>query len=142
MSADIQHHSGEKIFGDVGTWKQGRIQLVEIRRPPNNFFDTDLINSIADAYEVADADDEVRAVVLCAAGKHFCAGADFSRRGEITETTQGKGGQSDGREGRAKRALCEENGYLKHNRCSIGLGCAWSMDTPLHCPRARLNLMP
>ncbi|MFI6309647.1 enoyl-CoA hydratase/isomerase family protein [Nocardia fusca] len=51
---------------------------VEIRRPPNNFFDVDLITAIANAYSSLD-DIECRAIVLCAQGKHFCAGADFSR---------------------------------------------------------------
>src|ERR1700739_946757 len=51
--------------------------MVEIHRPPNNFFDTALIKAIADAYQRLDEDVECRAIVLCAEGKHFCAGADF-----------------------------------------------------------------
>ena len=50
---------------------------VEIHRPPNNFFDVELIRSLSDAYDDLDADDRCRAIVLCAEGKHFCAGADF-----------------------------------------------------------------
>ncbi len=49
---------------------------VEIRRPPNNFFDARLIANLADAYEDLQAG-PCRAVVLCSQGKHFCAGADF-----------------------------------------------------------------
>jgi enoyl-CoA hydratase/carnithine racemase len=37
-----------------------------------------LIKGIADAYERLDSDVECRAIVLCAEGKYFCAGADFS----------------------------------------------------------------
>jgi enoyl-CoA hydratase/carnithine racemase len=55
------------------------VAVVEIHRPPNNFFDTALIKGIADAYERLDEDIECRAIVLCAEGKHFCAGADFSQ---------------------------------------------------------------
>ena len=50
---------------------------IEIRRGPNNFFDNDLIASIADALDDLAAGD-CRAVVLCSEGRHFCAGADFS----------------------------------------------------------------
>lgn len=53
------------------------VALVEIHRPPSNFFDADLINSISDAYEQLDRDPACRAIVLCAEGKHFCAGANF-----------------------------------------------------------------
>ena len=60
----------------------GNMALVEIHRPPNNFFDTVLIKDLADAYERLDDHVECRAIVLCAEGKHFCAGADFSRPAE------------------------------------------------------------
>ena len=56
------------------------VAIVEIRRPPNNFFDFNLIRQIADTYELLDNDDACRAIVLCSEGKHFCAGADFSAR--------------------------------------------------------------
>lgn len=51
---------------------------MEIRRPPNNFFDTDLIRDLAEALERLADDGECRVVVLCSEGKHFCAGANFS----------------------------------------------------------------
>ncbi|MEB4210095.1 enoyl-CoA hydratase/isomerase family protein [Mycobacterium sp. 94-17] len=60
----------------------GHVAVVEIHRPPNNYFDTTLITRIADAYEQLDDQIECRAIVLCAQGKHFCAGADFSRPAE------------------------------------------------------------
>jgi len=45
------------------------VAVAEIRRPPNNFFDADLIASLADAYEWADAKAGARAIVLCSAGR-------------------------------------------------------------------------
>ena len=56
------------------------VATVEIHRPPNNFFDYDLIHEIANVYERLDADPRCRAIVLCSEGRHFCAGADFSAR--------------------------------------------------------------
>jgi enoyl-CoA hydratase/carnithine racemase len=68
-------------FGDVEVrLETDHVATVEIQRPPSNFFDTALIDSLADAYEALDATSQCRAVVLCSAGKHFCAGADFSGR--------------------------------------------------------------
>jgi len=64
-------------FKDIGVEKTGHVALVEIRRPPNNFFDIALIREIADAFEALDADGECRALVLAAQGKAFCAGANF-----------------------------------------------------------------
>lgn len=67
---------------DVTVESAGHVAVVEIHRPPNNYFDTALITGIAEAYERLDDDVECRAIVLCAEGKHFCAGADFSRPAE------------------------------------------------------------
>ncbi len=62
------------------------VATVEVRRPPNNFFSMDVIGGIAQALERLDDDDRCRAIVLCAQGKHFCAGADFG--GDRSYTTE------------------------------------------------------
>ena len=139
MSAAVQPKSDEKIHGDVGTWKQGRVQMVEIRRPPNNFFDTDLINWIADAYAEADADDEIRAVVLCAAGKHFCSGADFARR-NIGETTSGRSGQHLYKH--ASRMMSNKKpvvAAIQGAAIGGGLGVAMTADFRVTCEEARFS---
>ena len=56
------------------------VAIVEIHRPPANFFDVHLVTALADTYAKLDADPACRAIVLCSEGKHFCAGADFSDR--------------------------------------------------------------
>lgn len=66
-----------KPFGDVHLEGVGHVTVAEIRRPPYNFFDTQLVCSLADALEHLDGDDGCRAVVLAASGRAFCAGADF-----------------------------------------------------------------
>ncbi len=65
-------------YGDVSV-KVGEngVAEVEIHRPPNNFFDIDLIHALSSAYHALDNDPACRAIVLCAEGKHFCAGANF-----------------------------------------------------------------
>jgi enoyl-CoA hydratase/carnithine racemase len=57
------------------------VAIVEIRRPPSNFFDVELIRALADAYEDVEKRG-ARAIVLCSEGKHFCAGADFHSQSE------------------------------------------------------------
>ena len=64
-------------FTDIAVSKDGHVATVEIKRPPHNFFDMSLIKQIADAFEGFDKDGDVRAIVLCAEGKSFCAGANF-----------------------------------------------------------------
>lgn len=79
-------------FTAIGVTTAGAVTTIEIQRPPHNFFDIVLIDEIATACEAADRDPSQRAIVLCAQGKAFCAGADFSRRqdGEGPAAKQGK----------------------------------------------------
>ncbi len=63
------------------------VATIELRRPPNNFFSLKMIDGIADALESLDDDPRCRAAVLCAQGKHFCAGANFSPEG-LSYTTE------------------------------------------------------
>jgi enoyl-CoA hydratase/carnithine racemase len=70
----------EERYGDVSVALGGNVARVEIHRPPHNFLDVQLIRSLADALEALDGASECRAVVLCAEGKSFCAGANFASR--------------------------------------------------------------
>lgn len=62
------------------------IAVVEICKPPNNFFSNSLISNLADTFEGLDSDDNVRVSLLCSQGKHFCAGADFSNSSKGNDT--------------------------------------------------------
>jgi enoyl-CoA hydratase/carnithine racemase len=53
------------------------VAIVTLRRPPNNYFDTALVDAVATAYEALGESSWCRAVVLAAEGRHFCAGLDF-----------------------------------------------------------------
>ncbi len=68
-----------RTHGDVGvSVGDDHVAIVEIRRPPDNFFDAGLVSSIADAYSWAEEQAGARAIVLCSQGKNFCAGANLS----------------------------------------------------------------
>jgi 2-(1,2-epoxy-1,2-dihydrophenyl)acetyl-CoA isomerase len=53
------------------------VATVEFERGERNHFDAALIAGLADTFEQLDADVNARAIVLCSAGRHFCAGADL-----------------------------------------------------------------
>ncbi|WP_374573376.1 enoyl-CoA hydratase/isomerase family protein [Phenylobacterium sp.] len=57
--------------------RDGFVATVEINRPPNNHVSVELMRDLADELGKLDADNGCRAIVLCSAGKPFCAGADL-----------------------------------------------------------------
>src|SRR5665213_3084396 len=65
-------------YGDISVRRDGHVAVLEIDRPPHNFVSVDLMRDLADALEAIDAERELRASVLAAAGKAFCAGADLA----------------------------------------------------------------
>lgn len=130
------------ITDDISVSQSAHVATVEIRRPPNNFFDVGLIRAIGEAFEALDSDPGCRAVVLAAEGKHFCAGADFSRGDKPTAA---------GAEGDPKGRNLYKNGIrLFRTRKPIvaaiqgaaiggGLGLALVADFRVTCPEARFS---
>jgi len=128
------------IDNDITVELEGHVAIVEIHRPPNNFFDYELIRAIADTYEMLDADDDCRAVVLCSEGKHFCAGADFSARESWGQT------QLDAQAGQLYREAARVFSARKPVIAAIqgaavggGLGLACSADHRITCAEARFS---
>ena len=64
-------------YGDVSVRLDRHVALVEVHRPPHNYFDAQLIHDLAEAFEAMDSDRDCRAIVLASEGKSFCAGAHF-----------------------------------------------------------------
>ena len=80
-------------YGDIEVQHDGYVATLEIQRPPNNFFDVELINDLGDAFDALDEDLGTRALVLCSEGKHFCAGNNFadSKRTAVRDRAPGEG---------------------------------------------------
>src|SRR5215218_4928071 len=75
------------MANDVTVALDAYVATVEIHRPPNNFFDVALIRELVDAAFALDDDPDCRAIVLCAEGKNFCAGADLGPQSDLVDQT-------------------------------------------------------
>ena len=68
----------QSAFGDNITVEvDGHLAIVTINRPPHNHVSVQFMKELADAFEAIDAEPGLRASVLQAEGKNFCAGADL-----------------------------------------------------------------
>jgi enoyl-CoA hydratase/carnithine racemase len=134
-------------FIDIGVEKVGHVGTIEIQRPPLNFFDISLINQIADALEEFDRDIEIRASVLSAQGKAFCAGANFNDPArKEQEARAAKGDPADGL-GPINHLYVQAVRIFRNKKPIVaavhgaaiggGLGLAVSADFRVTCPEAR-----
>lgn len=85
----------EQILYDVTE----NILTITLNRPEKlNAFTGQMLAEILDAFERADADDEVKAIIVTGAGRAFCAGADLSAGADtFNHDKRGSGGlQRDG----------------------------------------------
>src|SRR6478752_1375771 len=132
-------------YTDIGVEKHGHVGLIEIRKPPLNFFDVALINQIADALEEFDRDIEIRASVLAAQGKAFCAGANF---GDPARQEQEERAKSDPASNLPINHFYVQAVRIFRNKKPIvaavhgaaiggGLGLAVAADFRVTCPEAR-----
>jgi enoyl-CoA hydratase/carnithine racemase len=72
------------------------ILTITLNRPERlNAWTTTMAGDLMAAFDRADADDEVRAVVVTGAGRAFCAGADLERGGETFDWRARSGGAAE-----------------------------------------------
>ncbi len=62
---------------------QDAVLTITLNRPDRlNAWTQTMARELIEAFDAADADDEVRVIIVTGAGRAFCAGADLERGGE------------------------------------------------------------
>ena len=122
------------------------VATVELSNGDYNFFDMGMLINLAETFESLDEDPRCRAILLCSAGKAFCAGANF------------QGGQQGARPAGLQAAGQEEGvgGHLYDQAVRLfatktpvvaavhgaavggGLGLALVADLRVGCPQTRM----
>jgi len=132
-------------FKDIGVdLDKDMVATTEIRRPPHNFFDIDLIRQIADACEALDRDDSCRAIVLASQGTAFCAGAKLGDGADVQnvlvrKSEAGQAGHLYIEAVRLFRTAKPMVGAIHGAAVGGGLGLALVPDLRVTCPEARFS---
>jgi enoyl-CoA hydratase/carnithine racemase len=114
----------------------GRILTITLNRPERmNTCTARMYEELIDAFDRADADDEVKAIIVTGAGRAYCAGADLERgadtwaaRSELTDLSKqeryiGNGG------GRIARRIfdCNKPVIAAINGAAVGVGITMTL---------------
>ena len=142
-----------------------QILTLTLNRPDQlNAFNAQMMRELIDALDAADADDDVRAVIVTGAGRAFCAGADLSAgaqtfdyaqrrdRPDPSGTATGPDGQIDWahpsvRDGGGRVTLrifeCRKPVIAAINGPAVGIGATMllPMDVRLASERARIGFV-
>jgi len=128
-------------YQDIEVSRDGFVATVEIQRPPNNFFDVDLITDLARTFGERDADDDCRALVLCSAGKHFCAGNNFGAPRSDAEQRRRAGGDNPLYSAAVRLFDAQKPVVAAVQGAAVGggFGLAAMADFRVVCPQARFT---
>jgi enoyl-CoA hydratase/carnithine racemase len=125
-------------FGDVTVQLDDSfVATVEMHRPPANFFEVDVVRSLANAFEALDAEPDCRAILLCAEGKHFCAGANLGGSSAQGASEPEGPDQMDIEAARIVSAETPVVAAIQGAAIGAGFGLACLADFRVGCPEAR-----
>jgi len=122
---------------DITVSTDDLVGVIEINRPPANYFDRALICEIVDAAGELQAQG-TRAIVLCSQGKHFCAGANFAD-GEMEADRARSSGQLYREAIRLFDAKVPIIAAVQGSAVGGGLGLACAADFRVATPSSRFH---
>ncbi len=129
-----------------------QVMEITLNRPDRlNAWTPRMGEELIDAFDAADGDDAVRAVIVTGAGRGFCAGADLAGGGDTFDWSRrpGGGAQGDGvpRDGGGQLTLrifeCTKPVIAAINGPAVGVGATMTlpMDIRLAAPEARFGFV-
>ena len=128
---------------------EDNVLLITLNRPEIlNAFNRDMMAEMIDALNKADADDNVRAIIVTGAGRGFCAGADLSAGGN-TFNAEARDSRKNGlhRDGGGRVTLrifeCKKPIIAAINGAAVGIGATMTlpMDIRLCSTKAKFGFV-
>ena len=128
--------------------QDGPVLTITLNRPQKlNAFTADMMAELMDAFDRADEDDTIRAVVVTGAGRAFCAGADLSGGADTFNRNTARPADTAHRESGGMLALrifdCKKPVIAAFNGPAIGIGLTMTlpMDIRLAADTASFGLV-
>ena len=135
-------------FEQITTELADHVFTITLNRPDRlNAFTATMGDELRAAFDQADAEDEVRAVIVTGAGRGFCAGADLGRGSETFAKREHEDPDSIPRDGGGRLTLrifeCTKPVIAAINGPAVGIGATMTlpMDVRLASENARIGFV-
>jgi enoyl-CoA hydratase/carnithine racemase len=135
-------------YEQITTETSEGILTITLNRPERlNAWTAQMGAELRDAFDVADADDDVRVVIVTGAGRGFCAGADLEGGGETFDyrkhDTAGAAGRDNGGEFSLRIFQSKKPVIAAINGPAVGVGATMTlpMDIRLAADDARMGFV-
>jgi enoyl-CoA hydratase/carnithine racemase len=123
--------TGATSFEEISYEVSDHVLTITLNRPERlNAYTAVMARELDEAFDRADADDDVRAVILTGAGRGFCAGADLESGGDTFELPDAGDGVVE-RDGGGRLALrifaCQKPVIAAINGPAVGVGITMTL---------------
>lgn len=128
-----------------------RIATVTLNNPPTNLLNAAVLKELDHMFDELEADDDVRVVILTAAGRFFCPGADIKELAQIEAAHQGADFSARGQavlnriERSDKPVIAAINGACLGGGLELAMACHMRVAAAgisLGLPEIKLGLIP
>ena len=137
-------------YEQIACERDGALMIVTLNRPDKlNAYTGQMGAEITDAFERADRDDDIRAIIVTGAGRAFCAGADVSGGAKSFDTSGSHGAgvfaSAGTRSGRFVEAIfnCRKPSIAAINGPAVGVGITMTlpMDVRIAAKGAKIGFI-
>jgi enoyl-CoA hydratase/carnithine racemase len=128
----------------IETERDGSVLLVRLNRPDRlNAFNLDMHHELVGLYDEADADNDVRVIVVTGNGRAFCAGADLAAAGDTFNYVDDPNHRDVGGELNLRTYACTKPVIAAINGPAVGVGATMTlpMDIRLASETARIGFV-
>jgi len=128
----------------IETERDGSVLLVRLNRPDRlNAFNLDMHHELLRLYDEADADNDVRVIVVTGNGRAFCAGADLAAAGDTFNYADDPNHRDVGGELNLRTYACSKPVIAAINGPAVGVGATMTlpMDIRLASETARIGFV-
>ncbi|GAA5169946.1 enoyl-CoA hydratase-related protein [Pseudonocardia eucalypti] len=128
-------------YETIETERDGAVLIIRLNRPDRlNAYTTQMCEDLISAYDAADADNDVKAIVVTGNGRAFCAGADLESGGKTFDRTDRDWHRDSGGVLNLRTFECSKPVIAAINGPAVGVGATMTLPMDIRVASETLKM--